>query len=289
VSGTVVIAIQEENARRLAEMLGADVLPYSQGVFAEAFRRYRRIVAVMAMGILVRGIAPLVKDKWEDPAVVLVTPDLRFAVPVLGGHHGANDLAKDLSGRGLTAVLSTATCAAGLECAESIAEANGAEVLNRPSTLPVNASILKGPVPLVKIEGPAMALIGPGVSVLMRKGEFIVGVGCNRGVSREEVVTAVETALSQAGIGKEQVLAYASTDKKSDEAGLIQAVASLGGSVVFVGDEDINSQDAPSPSRARERLGIKGVAEPSALALSRKKELIMRKKVFGNVTVAIAR
>ena len=57
----------------------------------------------MSMGIVVRKIAPLLDDKWTDPAVVVVSPDFRYAIPLLGGHHGANELAKELAGLGLVA------------------------------------------------------------------------------------------------------------------------------------------------------------------------------------------
>ena len=65
-TGTVVIALERflPDARRIADMLGADTIPYGPDVFREAFCRYRRIVALMSAGIAVRGIAPLLADKW---------------------------------------------------------------------------------------------------------------------------------------------------------------------------------------------------------------------------------
>jgi cobalt-precorrin 5A hydrolase len=74
---TVVIALPRflPDAQRIAAFLGADLLEYRAGIFAEVFPAARRIVVLMSMGIAVRGIAPLVRDKWTDPAVVVVTPD----------------------------------------------------------------------------------------------------------------------------------------------------------------------------------------------------------------------
>jgi len=51
---------------------------------------------IMAAGIAVRNIAPLVSDKWKDPAVVVVDSGLNFAIPVLGGHHGGMNWQKNL-------------------------------------------------------------------------------------------------------------------------------------------------------------------------------------------------
>jgi len=69
--------------------------------------------------------------------------------------------------------------------------------------------------------------------------------------------------------------------------GLLEAVNVLGKEIKFLSEEEINLYDAPSGSQAN-RFGLTGVAEPSALALSKKKELILRKKVYGRITIAIA-
>ena len=84
------------------------------------------------------------------------------------------------------------------------------------------------------------------------------------------------------------VLAYTSTVKKADEAGLLSAVRELGGRLFLVDDDTINAQPVAAPSKAG-LIGLVGVAEPSALALAKRKEIVMRRKAYGNVTVAIAR
>jgi len=59
-----------------------------------AFRSYDGLVFFMALGIVVRMIAPLLRGKHEDPAVVVVDDEARFAVSALSGHEGgANRLA----------------------------------------------------------------------------------------------------------------------------------------------------------------------------------------------------
>jgi cobalt-precorrin 5A hydrolase len=57
--------------------------------------------------------------------------------------------------------------------------------------------------------------------------------------------------------------------------------------LIFLDDKTINAQAGVSPSRAT-KIGLSGVAEPCALAVAKKKELVMRKKVYGRVTIAIA-
>lgn len=287
---TVVIALPRflGEAERIANFLGADVAEYTPVVFSQVFPDIRRIIAVMSMGIVVRGIAPLLNNKWDDPAVVVVSPDLSFAIPVIGGHHGANELAKELSALGIQPVITTATEATGRDSVEALAKRNVCDIVNRESTRTVNAAMLDVDVPVFTVKGPGIVIAGPDVSILLKKGEFTVGVGCRRGVKSEEVIDAIRKSLAEAGVAEHDVLVYATTQKKSGEKGLVQAITALSGILIFLDDDTINSQSIITPSRAT-KIGLSGVAEPSALAVAKKKQIVMGKKVYGRVTVAIAR
>ena len=289
-TGTCVIALPRfrKEAERIADHLGADLVSYGPETFRAAFSSYRGIVAVMSAGIVVRSIAPLLTDKWKDPAVVVVSPGLSWAVPVAGGHHGANRIARSLGEMGIRPVITTATEALGRVAVEVMAEEKGCRILNPPSTRGVNAAILDGDVPVYPVAGPGIVIAGPKVSVLLRRGEYTVGLGCRRGLSGGVIRPAILEGLSGAGIPPDEVFAYATTVRKIRERGLIQAVESLGGTLVFLDDAAIGAQPAPTPSRAA-LLGLKGVAEPCALALSGRGILVAGKKNYGGVTLAIAR
>ncbi|KQC03849.1 MAG: cobalamin biosynthesis protein CbiG [Methanoculleus sp. SDB] len=277
-----------ETASIIASATGAEYLPYEVAVFERAFSGYSRIIALMSSGIAVRGIAPLLRDKWTDPPVVLVSPDMRYAVPLVGGHHGANDLARELATLGIEPVITTATETAGRPSVEGIARSNGCDVVNRAATRPVNAALLDGDVPFHRIRGPAMVIAEPEVAVLVREGTYVVGIGCRRGAAAHEVEEAVREVLALARIGTEDVLVYATTEKKKGEVGLVDAVRQLGGVLVYVDDDTINSQRGTGPSRAP-LIGLKGVAEPAALAVSRHGDIVLGKTVRRGVTVAITR
>jgi cobalt-precorrin 5A hydrolase len=287
---TVVIALPRflRDAGRIAEFLDADVLEYRAGIFTEVFPVARRIVTLMSMGIVVRGIAPLIRDKWTDPAVVVVTPDFSFAVPLLGGHHGANELAKELAGLGLVPVISTATEATGLDSVEAVAGRTSCDIVNRDSTRAVNAGILDGTTKIYSVPGPGIVIAGPDVSILVHKGDFVVGIGCRKGITAEEVTTAVRAALADAGIPQTKVMLFSTTAKKCNETGLIEGIASIPANLIFLDDDTVNAQTTTTPSKAK-KIGLVGVAEPCALAVSKHRELVMKKKVFGKVTIAIAR
>ena len=66
---------------------------------AENFNRYDAFIFICAMGICVRAIAPCLKNKYTDPAVVCVDSTGRYAVSVLSGHvGGANELTQKVAG-----------------------------------------------------------------------------------------------------------------------------------------------------------------------------------------------
>lgn len=77
----------------------------------EAFKEAGGILVIGAAGIAVRAASPWIRDKFQDPAMVVMDEKGKFAVPVLSGHWGrANELASRLADiSGGTAVITTAT------------------------------------------------------------------------------------------------------------------------------------------------------------------------------------
>ncbi len=261
----------------------------------------------MACGIAVRQLAPLLKDKWDDPPVVVVDAGLNNAISLCGGHHGANELAKRLAKSGAHPVITTATEVLHRPSVETIADTLDCEIVNRDSTRAVNSYLLKSDLPVINISGPKVVMVDPDVTVLKNKGVrkegvevegvreegdnqktgVIIGIGTRRDVSSGNVVDAVNKALAEQELKLSDVELFASATIKENESGLIEAVFGMGGQIVFIPAKVINSINVPSASEAK-RLGLNGVCEPCALALSRENKLIMKKKVYDNVTIAIA-
>ncbi len=107
----------EETARKLKELYPgkADVYRPGKGelesLVREIFTKYDGLVFIMASGIVVRMIAPLITDKYHDPAVVTVDDACRYAISTLSGHEGgANGLTwKVASLLGCEPVITTAS------------------------------------------------------------------------------------------------------------------------------------------------------------------------------------
>lgn len=117
---------------------------------------------------------------------------------------------------------------------------------------------------------------------------MIIGIGTRRGVTSKEVIYAINKALREIGMELDNVDSLASAKIKEHEAGLLEAAQLLDIDIEFLPHDALNKFDVPSDSQAK-RFGLKGVAEPAALALSNNKELILKKKVYGRITIAIAK
>lgn len=86
-------------ARGDEEQLGITLFEGSVRLqFPMMFEKYDGIVMVISLGAVVRMIAPLLKDKKVDPAVVVVDDKGEFVISVLSGHiGGANELTRDIA------------------------------------------------------------------------------------------------------------------------------------------------------------------------------------------------
>lgn len=88
-----------------------DLHPFSslEELAAELFGEAKAIVFIGAMGICVRSIAPYIKDKYKDPAVVCIDSTGKYVISVLSGHiGGANKLTHELASiLGAEAVVTT--------------------------------------------------------------------------------------------------------------------------------------------------------------------------------------
>src|SRR5207302_10950686 len=99
----------------------------------------------LAAGATIRVLAPLLRDKGSDPAVVCVDEARRFAVALLGGHHGANELAHRIAGvLGCEPVITTASDAVGASALDGFGADLGFTVAYPDLLAPVGAAVLSG-------------------------------------------------------------------------------------------------------------------------------------------------
>jgi len=119
----------------------------------------------------------------------------------------------------------------------------------------------------------------------------IVGVGCRRGVAAAKIEDAVRAALAEAGVSLDAVRLIASADVKAREPGLIKAAAQLGVPFRVIASETIRTFSGAFEGSdfVMEKVNVPAVAEPAALLAGRRTSLLLAKRKFEGVTVAVAR
>ncbi|WIV66475.1 cobalt-precorrin 5A hydrolase [Natrialbaceae archaeon AArc-T1-2] len=287
-----------DTAEEIVEGIGArydsvDILEYHGDVFEEYWGEYDCFVGLMASGIAMRKTAHLLEDKWDDPAIVVVDEELTWAIPITGGHHGANQVAQDLATMGAIPAMTTASEAAGKQGVEARAKAMDLHVVNGDSTVATNLAVLDDELgPVARLDGPKAVLVGDDVTVLKRNSEdgVVIGTGSVSGADKETFLAAWETALEQTDYDRADVEFVATATRKEDEEGLLAAAEELGLGVVAFEKETLLEHEGPTPSKSKELIGWPGVSEASAIAGGRENELVLEKIGYEDeVTVAIGR
>lgn len=112
------------------------------------------LVFVSAAGIAVRAVAPWVRDKMTDPAVVVVDEGGQYAISLLSGHlGGANDLARQVAGAiGAQPVITTASDVEGVCAVDLWARDHGLVIRDRVQARQVQAAVLEGKLVAVSWE-----------------------------------------------------------------------------------------------------------------------------------------
>ncbi len=268
-----------------------DIIEYHGTVFDEHWGEYDCFIGLMASGIAMRKTAHLLEDKWDDPAICVVDEELTWAIPITGGHHGANQVAHDLATIGAIPAMTTASEAAGKQGVEARAKAMDSHVVNGRSTIKTNLAVLDDNLgPVARLDGPQAVLVGDDVTVLKRntKEGVVIGTGSVSGASAESFIAAWETALAETDYEFEDVDFVATATRKEDEEGLLEAAEQLDLGVVAFDKETLLEHEGPTPSRSKELIGWPGVSEASAIAGGRDQELLVEKISYENeVTVAI--
>ncbi|NUC73057.1 cobalt-precorrin 5A hydrolase [Haloterrigena sp. SYSU A558-1] len=270
-----------------------DIIEYHGDVFEEHWGEYDCFVGLMASGIAMRKTAHLLDDKWDDPAICVVDEELTWAIPITGGHHGANQVAQDLATMGAVPAMTTASEAAGKQGVESRAKAMDTHVVNGDSTVKTNLAVLDDNLgPVERLEGPKAVLVGDDVTVLKRNKDegVVLGTGSVSGADKEAFLAAWEEALERTDYDLDDVEFVGTATRKEDEEGLLEAAQELDLGVVAFDKETLLDHEGPTPSKSKELIGWPGVSEASAIAGGAEQELILEKISYENeVTVAIGR
>lgn len=317
-----------KTARRVMEALsGAEIRAYTMERFEEpGFSPLERpsrpfygplfdwadaMVFVGSAGIAVREIAPFVKDKGTDPAVIAIDELGTFTIPLLSGHiGGANPLALKLAeALGATPVITTATDINLRFSVDAWAAHHRLAITDMRAAKSVSAAILEGSVPLTSrfpiVTGLPSGVVSGGsgevgicishlrekpfdLTLLLVPPVLRLGLGCRRGTPVDSFREAVDLVLREHDIHPKAIGQAASIDLKAGEDGLLAFCRERELPIEFYTAQQLRELPGEfTPSQCVMRIaGVDNVCERSAMMGA--KQLLVRKTIHKGVTVAIA-
>lgn len=291
------------------------------------FRDYKVIIYVMAMGIIVRDIAPYLKHKSVDPAVLCLSVDGKYIIPVISGHlGGANQVALTISQiTEAVPVITTASDVLGKAAVDMIAKDNNlvigsfkeAKILTAMMIDDKNIQVVSEPV--VDIEGeweqpisgmiegmrvePSFSEACDGAIVIgyNNKAAFdrpyaslfskrlVLGIGAKRNTPFTKIKEFLKELLEANHMDHRSICMVASIDLKADEEGIIQLAEWLAVPFETYGaDELLAVVDRFEQSTFVQSItGVGAVSMPSGYLASDRGRCLVSKVAKDGMTLSI--
>lgn len=286
----------------------------------EQFFQKDGLIFIGAAGIAVRAIAPFLRSKAEDPAVVVMDDMGRFSISLLSGHlGGANELAERLARMvGGQAVITTATDIHGKFAVDLFAKDLGLVITEIKKVKEISSSILQGEGVGFHCDFPVIGKLPRGLikggtcrtnlwitlkaeswekalkeSLRLVPRLLVLGIGCRKGVSVETIERVLSRFFKEWNLSTEGLAACASIDIKKEEMGICQFAAAR--KIPFytfsAGALEKIEGEFSSSVFVKKVTGVDNVCERSALACVKELgggKLLIKKQASEGVTAAVA-
>ncbi len=286
---------------------------------AENFSNFSGHVIIGATGIVVRLIAPLISSKKEDPAVVVLPQDGKFAISLLAGHlGGANELALKLAKiTGGQAVISTATDVENLPALEVLARDLGLKAVDLRSLAAISRLLVDGmQIPVYDPHNYLLPSLAPWAERFQRLTEIpakeepyvavdyrlwphspqalilappllALGLGCHRGIDPGEVADFVCATLKEQGYAHQGVGLLATVETRSSEPAFLALAESFNCPLKIWTKDELATIATPNPSNTvLARIGVPSVCEAAALLAAETDSLLIKKQKSSRATLA---
>lgn len=319
--------VQKRFLNELREEPGICAVESSVGDWtAEHFLNVDGIIYIGAAGIAVRAIAPCLKDKMTDPAVVVVDEQGKYAVSLLSGHAGGANLLtrKTAELTGAVPVITTASDVQGKTAVDVWAKERHLQLSDRLSAVSVASALVNGeavgfysdylldePFPPDYARGQmcgknvwitsrispepdstiAMFLSEEAMILRLIPRSLIIGIGCRRGTQKEVLESAVRAACAAHNLDVRAMASLTSIDRKADEEGLVELSQDWQIPFVTYSAEELERVQGSSAESefVRSITGTGNVCERAALlGAGTGGRLLSGKEIYDGVTVAIA-
>ncbi len=305
---------------RLAGELGESAYLNLEHWVAQNWSQGNSLIFIGATGIAVRAIAPHIRDKFLDPAVISLDEEGGYIISLLSGHvGGGNALALKIAQlTGGQAVISTATDINRVFAIDIWAKENNLILTDRVIAKEISSALLEGkkvgfasdcgylcPRGLknldldldldldlnLDLELGAWVSNRPEASPFQKTlnlipKNLILGIGCRRGTSQQAIELAVKAALGDYGI--KAVGQIASIDLKQDEAGLLEFCRGQNLALTTYSAEELKKLegDFTSSDFVQSVTGVDNICERAAVLSGGR--LLVPKQSKNGVTVAVA-
>jgi cobalt-precorrin 5A hydrolase/precorrin-3B C17-methyltransferase len=289
---------------------------------AAIWQDYQGFIFCMATGAVVRLIAPLLKDKSSDPAVVVVDGEGRYVVSLCSGHQGGANLLSQLVARqiGATPVITGASAGLNLPAIDllgvpygwrkgtgdwtgvmaALARGEATEVIQDAGSnlwsqyLPDNHPFYVNSPPEEKITPKARIWISVTQRKFAPKSDFPkvqwhprvlwLGMGCERGTSQQLIETAIDKTCQKYHLATDAIAGIASINLKADEAGILAVCRDRNLPFKTFSAQELQDVSVPTPSDVvQQEVGTPSVAEAAAI-LAADNELLVTKQIFKSET-----
>lgn len=293
----------------------------------ELFKNNNALICLFSLGAVIRLIAPHLKDKKTDPAVIVIDDKTNFVISVLSGHlGGANELtqiiaqkldaipvittaadvnktiAVDLVGREFGWKIdddSTVTkISAHMVNEENIGIYQEIGKINWWKELPKNVKIYHSLEEMKNSDAKGYLIISDRIlegdflknSVVYRPPSLVVGIGLHWDTSKEIIKDGLDFCLQKFKLSEKSIAKLVSIKKPEDIKGLVDIGKEMGITVEYVNREDLADISAPNPSDTVKAFeGTSSVSEAAAIKVSGGELIVEKQKFPPNLTIAIAR
>jgi len=306
-------------ARLVQATVHSGASPGPGTVLQQQWRQAEAFVVVAACGLVTRLIAPLLSGKDEDPAVVVLDPEGRYAIPLLGGHAaGGEALSQRLAAAlGGTAVITGSSGATGRLALDAFGSAWGwrrgtgdwSDLMHKAARQPVTLLQQGGLTAWQELAAAEELRVNPasdeeadlvisdqlGPGCRWHPPRLWLGMGCERHTSLEVLERLLLQTLEAHGLAEEAVAGLASIDRKGDEPALLKLATRHGWPLKLFSAAQLAPVPVPNPSAVVEQeMGTASVAEAAALLAAghqsnlRVAKTMLRGSGQGAATLAVA-
>ena len=293
----------------------------------ELFKNSNALICLFSLGAVIRLIAPYLKDKKTDPAVIVIDDKTNFVISVLSGHiGGANELTQEISEKlNALPVITTAadvnkTIAVDLVGREfgwkiddetTVTKISAHMVNAEPigvfqqtgnkkwyKKLPKNVIIYNSLEELKKSNSKAHLIISDEIidnelsqeSVIYRPQSLVIGIGLHWDTTKDTIKDGIEHCLKKFNLSSKCIAKLVSIKKPEDVQGLIDLGKEMQIPVEYVNREELAEIITPNPSSTVKAFeGTASVSEAAAIKVSNGKLIVEKQKFPPNLTIAIAR